>query len=468
MTAAALPLLAILLGAPLGFLLTRRLPAAKLRSARFATALLAGAAAMTAAVHALSCLGVKPRIAWPAVAALAVAVPFVVRLRAHRRAAADRTPEHVGAATTTPPASAAVRAVALNAAALVLVAAVLAVPTAWASRAGTSDHDALYIWLPKIAEGLDEAPPDLSKRPLNYHPEYPRGYPQLIAALGAIAGGPSSRLPRLACAALVALLLLAVLDAASSRGNLAGGFLAVALLGGLPLFSHHAVSAYADLPLAAFVLLAVVGLSQSSAGSTPWLAAAAAAAAAAVKDEGMGCAVAVAIVLFVRAIRTHSLASAAPLLALAAVLGPWLMVKSAVRTRSLLLLADLPHNVGAAMLRADSALRELLNLAFGFPDPTPSGYRHPFGSPGTDPTWYLLLGCGLVLACGKQRVFSLFPAGLILVSAFGAFVLTPDPTDWHVQTAAARLALQVLPALTLAAVHRATAPADRAAVSPLP
>ena len=170
-----------------------------------------------------------------------------------------------------------------------------------ANQFGIDENDAIRIWAPKAARALDEAPPRLEGTD-QAHPEYPRGVGVLTAAVSTCVGHLDSRLPRLVPLFLFAMTLLAIFDALSARGNVAGAFAAVLILGAIPVVLRQATSGLMDLPLAGFFMLGGIGIAPQRDGRPATAIALAGAWGAMVtKDEGLVACGALLLVLLVRA-----------------------------------------------------------------------------------------------------------------------------------------------------------------------
>ncbi len=463
----------LLLAWPLGWLASAFLPSPTSRIARGGTTLLAGLAGSAAILNALLCLGFTAGTGGVICATAGV-------LGASARVVSMRRTKGIVTSEPGPPVATRVFA---EFAAVVTVGLVCATPAFHVHDVIVHDHDAVYIWAPKIARALTEAPPRLSDISVQFHPEYPRGLAVLTAAVGAAFQPIDPRLPRAVPLVIFAAMLLAVFDALACRRNVTGGALAVLILGALPLLVHYGISGLCDVPLAACMVLVTMGLAPTATGARAWpLALAGALGAASLKDEGMIAAVASVAVMLVWALRQRRVGvTLGVVAACVAVLGPWLMLKRqlmqellkddpirglsgfASMGRSFFMLDSGRQNLGMLLLRVDQLVREVAHLLLGFPDPSPGGVAMPMVTPGANTAGHVALVAMGILVVGRQRVFPILPVGILLAAHFVVVAITPEPLDWQVMTAYDRLLLQATPALVLAAIHRLTAPVSQPA-----
>lgn len=413
----------------------------------------------TAGVHALVALGLEGAWGWFVATGVGLALLVLKAARVPAPVSAPRPRSELGD-----------RAAYLGAA--LLASALLAAPIVDAAVAAPTARDAVHIWLPKFAEALDVAPPDLrADRWFESHPEYPRGFPLLAAAVDALLPGPrDGRTLALTGAALAWLGLLVAYETAARFGNRLGGFAAVVAIGALPTYARHAGSGYADAALAAAGLVAAAGLARDATRPRrPWIALGGAVGAAAFKEEGVAVLAATCALLAWDVLRGRARATLPPLLCAAALFAPWAALRADAPPRGTLFVAGASANAGMVWLRAESAAAELLHLAFALPDPSPDGPDFGGPAPGRDPVWWLLAAAVVYVAVRGARPFDVRPAALQLALLFGAFALTPEPLDWHVATAANRLVLHAAPPFLAAAAFLLTArPPPRAPVAEEP
>lgn len=399
----------------------------------------------TAGVHALVALGLEGAFAWFAAAGVGLALLILKAARVRSPASAPRAKSELGD-----------RAAYVGAA--LLATALLAAPIVDAACSAPTAHDAVHIWLPKFAEALEVAPPDLrADRWFESHPEYPRGFPLLAAAV-VLPGPRDGRTLALTGAALAWLGLLVAYETAARFGNRLGGFAAVLAIGALPAYARHAGSGYADSALAAAGLVAAAGLSRDETRPRrPWIALGGAVGAAVLKEEGAAVLAATCAILAGDVFRGRARATLPALLCAVALFAPWAALRADAPPRGTLFVAGASANAGAVWLRAESAALEILHLAFALPDPSPDGPDFGGPAPGRDPLWWLLAAAVVYVAVRGARPFDVRPAALQLALLCGAFALTPEPLDWHVATAANRLALHAAPPFLAAAAFLLTA-----------
>ncbi|HYC78099.1 MAG TPA: hypothetical protein VEI02_10770, partial [Planctomycetota bacterium] len=356
--------------------------------ARCGTRALAVIGWMLGATHALVCLKIPGRFAWPAVIGASI-LAWIAARAVKARAEAPTTPS--------PSAPTGGRRALAELAPLVAAAIGLAAPLSDAMRTAVYAHDALYIWTPATAIAMDEAPPRLHAvlKPgevrVHYHPEYVRGLPLLNALLSAPFDAVDTRPHRLAPFLLCLLGLLAGFDATARRGNLLGAFFGALLVGLIQLFARHASSGYADAALASFFVAACGALAPDARGrSRPWIAMGAALGAAVTKDEGAIVFLLVALVAAARAVPDRSPAGLFAIAAAASVFAPWKLVRKEQHllvSEPMALLRHLPENAGLAWLRFERTLAEFGHLGFGTPDPSPGGGLF-WQTPGGDSVWW--------------------------------------------------------------------------------
>ncbi len=413
---------------PLGRWATLGMAPARQRWTRIGIEVLTGLMGLAAGSHALLALGIPCRAGLVVIAVLGT-LGWIRSSPPTRSTTPARTP------------------VAIQAGAATLIILLSFSPAVESLRQSPVRHDTTFIWLPKAARALDEAPPSPVSSPEHAHAEYPRGWPSLIAA----AGGFSHRLDPRAASILgvlvFILILVSLLDAASIHATPVAGIVAIAFTGAVPEMANAAPSGLADLPLAACVLLATIGL--STAIGAPMVALVAAAGAGAIKDEGLVVAAIVTLICATRAVRRRDAQSLALAFLPWAFLAPWLAIRSGVGSRATLLMPGLLDNAGLALRRIPELVGHLATMSMG-PHTPHIAAAYPglvAGSIWVLPTTF---GCLLVAIVGRSKFQCRVAFGLLVASA-AAYIVTPDPLEWHVWTSAERLAVQALPALALVA-----------------
>lgn len=411
---------------PLGRRLTAALPPPASNACRVATEILAGLVVGAGLVHVLVCLGVPLKGAFGLVGAVGVGA-LVVGPPPSARAASSTVPPMFGPLVA------------------LVVVATTAAPLVEGLNRAPRRNDAEFIWLPKAERLFDEVPPIPWSAPEHAHAEYPRGWPALIAAAGAFDQPVPDEAPNVVGILFMTLVLLAIVDAAASRGRPWAGLAAAAVLGLNPEWSALSCSGLADLPLSAALLLVVIALPRDDDGA-PTLAVAAAFGAACLKDEGWVLLVAVSTVAALRAVRTRS---PRPSIAAAIAWGllvPWLVLRAPVGSRTTLLVPWLPENPGWLFRRVGETARELLHMGFGGGTTYAEFPGVAAGSMAVFST--VAVAAGVTLVIGGP--YKLRVPAILGAAAFAVWWITPDPLRWHVWTSADRIACQLAPAVLLA------------------
>ncbi len=398
-----------------------------------------------AAAHALHVVGLPARPASAAAVVVVAVVAYVLR----RRAAAAGGPTSVVAERPADRAWSRAGAIA----AVVAAAALLAVPALEAATIAPIANDAVHIWMPKAATAADGDRPSLvDDRTDGAHPEYPRGLAVATSLLLGPADDRDFRPVRLWTVLFSFLALLVVYRTVAEHAGVVAGLLALLAVGAPAEFARQAGSGYADLSVAAALSLVTAGSPRDVARRIrPWTALGGAAAAAAFKDEGLIVAAATLCFVLPSAFRRRAPGAFAATLALLACTIPWCMVRSATPSRALWLVPGFFANPGQFLSRLESTVAELLHIAFGRSDPSPAGPVFGSLAPGGDAVWTVLAAASAILVLRKRGPLDPRPAAVLLFASFAALVVTPEPLDWHVATAAPRLALQALPALVACA-----------------
>lgn len=406
---------------------------------------LTGSCWTAAAAHALYILGLPPRPATAVALAVVAAVAYLQRRRAKASGVSTQSVE------TAPVVLAQNRAGAILA--FVASAALLAVPALEAATVAPIANDAVHIWMPKAATAADGDRPSLvDDRTDGAHPEYPRGLAVATSLLLGPADDRDFRPVRLWTVLFSFLALLVVYRTVAEHAGVVAGLLALLAVGAPAEFGRQAGSGYADLSVAAALLLVTTGSPRDVAlRIRPWTALGGAAAAAAFKDEGLIVAAATLCFVLPSAFRRRAPGAFPAAFALFACTIPWCMVRSATPSRALWLVPGFFANPGQLLSRLESTVAELLHIAFGRSDPSPAGPVFGSPAPGGDAVWTVLAAALAILAIRKRGPLDPRPAAVLLFASFAALVVTPEPLDWHVATAAPRLALQALPALVACA-----------------
>ncbi len=278
-------------------------------------------------------------------------------------------------------------------------------------------------------------------------PDYPAMVPVAIAEGWRALGSEWTLLPALGAAASAALVVALLVSGVATLRGPSWGLGAGLVLLATPTFLFQAVSQYADVPLALFVLSAhlIVVLAPERRFSQLAVAGAAAGAAAWTKNEGLLHLLALGAALALaprpgwprgRSLAAY-LAGALPFLGLlGAFKAGWAPLNDMVR--------DTPGPLVAVARAAD--LDRLSTVATAFVA-EPFHVRH----------WSVLL-----LAVLGLRFLGRRPAGnerpvaaalrLSLAGFAVVYLVTPRPLDWHLSTSLARIAMQVYPSLVLLAV----------------
>ncbi len=336
----------------------------------------------------------------------------------------------------------------------VAVAIALASPAMVTATAPPMAYDALSTWWPKVVEAATGAETQHVTTALDHlHAEYPRGFAWIVK-LGSVGAKPDPRLLKLATLLFTALAALVVAGRLRAAGAAVAAVLAALLFVLVPDVARWSHSGYADLPLAAAVLVTGLGLGargrQRADGVL--LAVVGAIGAASIKQEGAVLLLVVAGTLLWRAARAQTPVAwrelLLALLGMSLVLPTWWQRSSGpaevlgalerVLSEPTLLIARLDAvatTLGQALLDP-SALRD-------------SGTTAPF-------VWaaWVALPCALILLPRGPRLGSMLPAVALALASLIVFAVTPHDLRWHVRTAFPRLVLQLLPLLVLGAAGR--------------
>jgi hypothetical protein len=326
-----------------------------------------------------------------------------------------------------------------------LVAGVLAIRSYHAEPYG--GWDAWAIWNLHARLMLRAGPdwPRLLEAPqLNWtHPDYPRLVPASVARAWAWAGAEAPAVAGWVSAIFaVAMVVLLVAAVTRVRGRLP------ALLGGLlllstPFFATFSTNEHADIPLAAFMLAAVVLATQDTRGFRV-LAALCAAFAAWTKNEGLLFVLVFTLTWTVLAWRRGELRLIAEFLgALAVGLMPLIYFKFSLAPTNDLLAAPLAGRI-AQIWDGD---RHALILSSLWRD------LGAFGEWRIAP--YLAMAVPFFAWTSRRRLGAresliLSVLGLMLAGYYAVYLLSPQDLAWHIDSSLVRLLLQLWPIALLA------------------
>jgi len=299
-----------------------------------------------------------------------------------------------------------------------------------------------------------------------YHADYPLLLPATVARLWSFSGDTS---PYVAAVVGAWLSAATVLLCGATVGVLRGrgpALLAAVTLLGTGFFVRQSATQYADVPLSYFMLAATAALvvaETTAERPARWLGVAGLCAglAAWTKNEGAQFAIVLIVVATPVALQRGWRAEWRRVAALLAGLLPGL----AVLTYFKLTLApanDLVAGQNAALL---------LHLL----DPTRYahiviGLARAIGRVAKVllvalPLYAAALGATRVAAGRRGARLTAIIYGLMLAGYFGVFLLTPKPLAWHLNTAAARLMLQLFPGALLAVFLAVAAPEEASAAA---
>ena len=285
------------------------------------------------------------------------------------------------------------------------------------------------------------------------HPDYPLLLPGLVAQGWLIAGQESTTVPAAYGMAFMHMTIATLVSAVSEIKDSSTGFLAGIVLMGTPCFIKYAPTQCADIPLAAYELMACVSfvLACDSRSLHPrrliLLAGFMAGAAAWTKNEGLVFVVALAtgigLLPHLRSTREarpqrlliRYLVGAAPLLLLLAFF-KWKYAPA----------NDVIEGAPQRLAAQWSDVRRHWTILTGF-----AQQCRAFGNWN----YYFLILPFLAVACGCRRHLptSLIPMliaiSMVMLGFYGAFLVTPHDIDWHLETSLDRLVLQVWPIVVL-------------------
>lgn len=296
-----------------------------------------------------------------------------------------------------------------------------------------------------------------------YHGDYPLLLPGCIARLWGLAGAPDERI-----AALVALwfaaatVLLCGGLVAQLRGTSQGLLAALALLG-TGAFVSQSSDQYADLPLAWCIAAALgaLALHRLRAGGAPWLTicGVTTALAAWTKNEGLLFAAVLPALLAAASARRlgprGALREALPLLA---GMLPLLMLVAYFK----LALAPVNDLVAGQGIEATVArlfdVGRYATIAGGL---LAASVRTLKALLFALPLYYLLMGRTGLSDVRQATGIAGAVLGIMLLGYIGVYLTTPFDVEWHIQTSAKRLLLQLWPAAVMAFFLIVAAPEER-------
>ena len=313
------------------------------------------------------------------------------------------------------------------------------------------DWDAWAIWSMRAkflaAEGrwTGAISPELVGRS---HPEYPLLWSSVVAKSWSWSGGAAALLAptlagALASAGLVSLLLSGLWV---MRGAASGLMAALLLMMTVSYWQYSAVQ-YADIPLALFMLGALS--CAVLAGSHEWdpglmaLSGALASMAAWTKDEGLVFLASLGVVLLVAARKRALYWAVAALPAVLVIAGFKLLLAPPFAAWSPSHLSEF-NRLGPILKTAGFELLQLGN----FP-------AHPV---------LAMAVCAALLGFRRplRPIWPLIPVALLGAGYLGAFWMTTSDLNWHLQTAAGRLLLQITPLVLLCVFLLLRSPVDTA------
>jgi len=327
-----------------------------------------------------------------------------------------------------------------------------------ATRPVTS-NDALLIWWPKVREVAAGAATDLHTLTADHvTPFYPRG----MAWLASTAAGwnvPDAQLQRLLPVVFTWLCAMALAAAARRLGAPRGGMVLAALFVALPEVARQCHAGLSDVPVAAAILAAGVGLTcrrEHPAGVL--LAVAAALGAASIKEEGALVLIVVAAFLVGDAVRRPHLRRAA-LAGLAAYCSvvPFAVARAAVpRTRL--------DTAGVLFGEPDMLLRRVAAVAQALVDQlvAPGSLLRieenaaDVAVPWT--AWVVFVACAMLVPRSWPRRVVAAPAVVVLLAALAIQACSSVDVRWHMRTTLPRLVVEIAPLLLLAALGRMRLP----------
>jgi len=276
------------------------------------------------------------------------------------------------------------------------------------------------------------------------HPDYPLLVPASVARLwtfdesGAVFG------PRLVAAAFVLSVALVMAGSVARRAGPVGMSLALALLM-VPTFLYWGASQTADVPLGAFVLIAIAALSKPPGSRRYLLAGLAAGFAAWTKNEGLVAAAAIILAGLAAARRDKNVRP--DLLALVAGLAiaglPLLLFKLTLAPETDLvrqIISQQPMEKATETARHAFVAGYLAREFFLWGGLTPI------------PASTLLLACIALAAVQwggvpRDATTATYVLAVMLVAYYWVYVLSPYDLEWHLRTSATRLIAQVWPAM---------------------
>lgn len=319
-------------------------------------------------------------------------------------------------------------------------------------------NDAILIWWPKVQEVAAGAWPEMQAvTPEHATAFYPRGLAWL-ANLAAGFGTPDQQLVRLVPVAFTWLLALVLAHGVRAQGWPREGAMAALLFVLLPDVARQCHSGMADLPIAAAVLVAGLGLSLRAALADGYvLAAAAAVGAASIKEEGNIVLAVVAAFCALAVVRRAGQRRAAATALLAfAVLLPFVRLRATVpqtRFDTLGLLLAEPD----MLLRRMAAVVECLVRELVAPASLALEHEDGFGAEPSWAAWAAAAAFAVLVPRRWPRPIVAAPAVVLVLAALATQVASSVDVRWHMRTTLPRLAVEALPLALAAALARLAA-----------
>lgn len=297
-----------------------------------------------------------------------------------------------------------------------------------------------------------------------YHGDYPVLLPGCVARLWSLAGGASpfaSGLVAYWFTAATVLLCAAAVGCVRGRNQ---ALLAAAALLGTTSFVRQSSDQYADVPLAWFMLASVVALvlyNHSGRQRRSWLALAGATTglAAWTKNEGILFAAVIVVV--------HGIMSSRRVGARAAVREATPFAAGLLPVVALLLAFKLtlaPENdlvAGQGLANTVARLLDVSRYRVIFAGLTTALLRAVKGLIVVLPLYYFLMGPTRLARARDSARFAAAVFGLMLIGYVGVYLTTPQALEWHLQTSARRLLLQLWPGAVTAFFLAVAAPEER-------
>lgn len=281
-----------------------------------------------------------------------------------------------------------------------------------------------------------------------WHGDYPLLVPASVARLSSATGAaPTTASALVAFWFSAATVLLCAAFVGCVRGSNQALLVAVTLLG-TSSFVQQSSTQYADVPLAWYVLAAVAAFvlyDDTGHTSAGWLALAGASTglAAWTKNEGIAFVVVIGVLRAAVSVRRAgwrgAVRRAAPL---AAGLLPGLLMvtyfKLALAPENDLLAGQAPHATLARLLDASRYVQIAVTLMA-------ESLRMVKGLFVVLPAYFLLMGRCTARRDSDGVRFALATCGLMLISYFAVYLITPNGLEWQLETSARRLLLQLWP-----------------------